>query len=81
MMFTDNMVLVDENTKVQESKLERWREVVEGNKLKISRAETKFKRKLKEMGQRSLDSEVNLLIGLFGQENKRIVKDVASKIR
>lgn len=43
-MFTDNMVLVEEYTRVQEGMLERWREVIEGNKLKISRVEAKFKR-------------------------------------
>lgn len=36
-MFSD-YEMVDDNTKVLEDKLECWREILETNKLKISRA-------------------------------------------
>ena len=42
MLFTDNIVLIDENKSRVNAKLDVWREILESNGFKISRTKTEY---------------------------------------
>lgn len=69
-MFAVQMVLVDKNADVLEGKLERWREILEKNRSKISRAKTEFLELRFKNKARGTDSDRNVRLGLINNVEK-----------
>ncbi|KAL4180816.1 hypothetical protein AMTRI_Chr12g268000 [Amborella trichopoda] len=93
MLFTDDVVLIDETRNGVNTKLELWRDDLESKGFKISWIKTKYM-KCKFSDNRSRDKEVVNIdsqkvqkisyfryLGSIIQENRAIKKDIAHRIR